>query len=387
MLRATLILTLACLIIFGSLLILAYGQGFAIRAATVPTGSLIMVKSGSCPAGFSEDGSFDGVTVLGTRAFHGNVGTTGGSDDITPAGTVAAPILTMNSYTPGGSVAAPTFTGTSAQATSAVSAGTPAGSNGSAAFTPSGTIAWPVGVPAFSGNAGTVPAQIFTGSSGTVPAQTISWPAGVPTAANESAHTHSVTAAGTNGSVTITPLGTNAASATSGNCAATNVAIGTSTLSACKATAPNLTVTAQTFTGSSTTVGAQTFTGSAVTSGAGSAHTHTLAWPVGVPTNGTAAFTPAGTNGTAAFTPAGTNAWPAGVPSFSGSGGTVPAQTFTGSALGTHSHTLTPGGTNSAPAFTGTPATPTGSNSTPAFTGSSFDNRSAFIRVIFCTAN
>jgi microcystin-dependent protein len=33
--------------------------------------------------------------------------------------------------------------------------------------------------------------------------------------------------------------------------------------------------------------------------------------------------------------------------------GTVTAPTFTGSALGTHQHTLTPTGTNSAPAFTG----------------------------------
>jgi hypothetical protein len=148
---------------------------------------------------------------------------------------------------------------------------------------------------------------------------------------------------------------------------------------------PAGTNSAPTFTGSSTTVGAQTFTGSAVTSGAGSAHTHTLSWPAGVPTNGTVSFTPAGTNGTASFTPAGSNAWPAGVPAFSGGAGTVPAQTFTGSALGTHSHTLTPGGTNSAPAFTGNAAVLTGSNSAPAFTGNSMDNRSSFRKVIFCS--
>ena len=65
--------------------------------------------------------------------------------------------------------------------------------------------------------------------------------------------------------------------------------------------------------------------------------------------------------------------------------GSVPGQTFTGSALGTHSHTLTPAGTNSAPGFTGTPATLTGSNSVPGFTGTQFDNRSSFRRVIFCS--
>ena len=47
-----------------------------------------------------------------------------------------------------------------------------------------------------------------------------------------------------------TPAGTNGASATSGNCAATNILAGTGSGTACKAAAPNLTVTAQTFTGS-----------------------------------------------------------------------------------------------------------------------------------------
>ncbi len=115
-------------------------------------------------------------------------------------------------------------------------------------------IAWPVGVPTFTGSAGTVPAQTFTGSSAT----------------------SSAVSAGT-------PAGTNGASGTSGNCAATNIAAGTGSTTACKATAPNLTVTAQTFTGSAL-----------------STHTHTV--------------TATGTNGTAAFTPAGTVAWPGGVP-------------------------------------------------------------------------
>ncbi len=94
-----------------------------------------------------------------------------------------------------------------------------------------------------------------------------------------SANTSAVTAG--------TPAGTNAASATTGNCAATNLAIGTGAATSCKATAPNLTVS---------------------------------------------------------------------------------AQTFTGSALGTHLHAVTATGTINTPTFTGTPA----------------DNRSAFIKVIFC---
>jgi hypothetical protein len=48
---------------------------------------------------------------------------------------------------------------------------------------------------------------------------------------------------------------------------------------------------------------------------------------------------------------------------------TVPAETFTGSALGTHSHTLTPAGTVSQPTFT----------------GNAIDPRPAFLKVIFCS--
>jgi hypothetical protein len=180
-------------------------------------------------------------------------------------------------------------------------------------------------------------------------------------------------------------------------------------------------------------------------------------------TGGANTITPAGSNATANFTPAGTVA----APVFTGSAGTVPAETiswpagvptFSGSALGTHTHTVTPTGTNGtasvgttsgslagsstgafskignvspgssftvpAETFTGTqdttsavsagtpagtvawPAgvptnatasfTPIGTNSAPAFigaqgtipaetwTGNSFDNRSAFVKVIFC---
>lgn len=165
---------------------------------------MISLSLSSCPPGFTENTSFDGVYLLGTTHAHGDVGTTGGSNT-----------------------------------TSSVSAGTPAGTNS---------------------------APTFTGSQGT---------------------TSSVSGG--------TPAGTNAASATSGNCAATNIAAGTGSTTACKATAPNLTVTAQTFTGSSL-----------------AGHTHTL-------------------------TPAGTNSAP----------------TFTGSALSGHTHTITP----------------------------------SFIKVIFCSAN
>ena len=146
-------------------------------------------------------------------------------------------------------------------------------------------------------------------------------------------------------------------------------------------------------------------------------------------TSAVSAGTPAGTNGTAAFTPAGTVA----APTFTGASDTTSAVsagtpagvnsstnttnklvtassgvslTFVGSALATHTHTVTPTGTNSAPAFTGSlgsvPAetftgsalaththtlTPTGTVSQPTLTMNAFDPHPAFTKVIFCSKN
>ena len=197
----------------------------------MPVGAIMLFDSGPCPDGWSEKANAGSYLLL-TQNTNGDVNTTGGS----------------LSYTPAGTNAAPSFTGTANQATSAVSAGTPAGSNATSTVTPGGTIAWPAGVPAFTGNA--------------------------------------VTAASTNSGTKL--------------------------------------VTGNTSSGVS---------------------------PV--------------------TTATGTIAWPAGVPAFTGSSSTVGAQTFTGAALGTHTHTLTPAGTVSAPAFTGAAAT----------------IQPAFLKVIACKKN
>lgn len=141
---------------------------------------------------------------------------------------------------------------------------------GSTSYTPTGAVA----APTFTGSAGTVPAPTFTGNAGTVPA---------PTFTGNSATTSDVSAG--------TPAGTNSTSATTGNCAATNIAAGTGSTTACKATAPNLSVSKQTFTGSAL-----------------GTHNHTV---TAAGTNSTVSFTPAGTNSTVSFTPAGTNSAPA----------------------------------------------------------------------------
>ncbi len=260
-------------------------------ASGVPSGLVGMVVSGSCPSGYSEVTALDANMPEGTLSAHGDIGGTGGANTITP--TVAS--LTA---------AAQTFTGSSAT-TSAVSAGTPAGTNGTVTG-PAQTISYPVNVP-------TIAAGVFT-------QPTISWPAGVPTS----------------GAIAIGTF-VNVATATTGNSAATNIAAGTGSLTAAKATAPNLTVPAEGHSGSLTPP--------------------TISWPAGVPTNASGAFSE------------GAISWPVNPPTNATS--TIPAETFTGSVLATHTHTLTATGTNGTSSVTGTL--------------SSFDNRSAFVKVIFCS--
>ena len=250
-----------------------------------------------------------GFYILATTAAAGDVGTTSAeSVSLTAAAqtftgaSTTVPAETVNSLT----AAAQAFTGTASISTSSDSAGTPAGTNTLGAFT-EGAISYPVNVP--------------TQVAGSFTQPTIAWPSAP------------------------TNVPTNAATATSGNCAATNVAIGTGATNACKATAPNLTVPAE-----------------------------TISWPAKVPVASSGAFTQ------------GAISWPANPPTIAAGSFTQP--TFTGSALGTHSHTLTPAGTNGTSAVTGTlnstTVTPLGANGTSAVTGTV---TTAYIKLIPCSKN
>lgn len=224
------------------------GSAIVVPAASgsVPSGAIVWLASGSCPTGYTEQSALDGKMVRGTLTANGDVGGTGGSDTYTPAGTNSAPTFTGNSVT-----------------SSAVSAGTPAGTNSTGTVTATGTIAWPAGVPTFTGSAlGThahelpwqIPStttirQIAVGTFGTgtsraatavsaagtsnttsaavalsqavsagTPAGTVAWPAGVPTFTGSSAttsaetftgsalgtHTHTTTATGSVSAPTFT---------------------------------------------------------------------------------------------------------------------------------------------------------------------------------------
>lgn len=59
--------------------------------AGVPQSAILMMISGACPTGYTEVSALNGKTLLGTLDANANVGTTGGSDTITPAGTNSTP--------------------------------------------------------------------------------------------------------------------------------------------------------------------------------------------------------------------------------------------------------------------------------------------------------
>lgn len=53
------------------------------EGASLPAGAVVLIVSGSCPSGFVEESSLNGKFVLGTVGANADIGTTGGSNDIT----------------------------------------------------------------------------------------------------------------------------------------------------------------------------------------------------------------------------------------------------------------------------------------------------------------
>ena len=186
----------------------------------VPTGAIVFIKAGACPTGYEEDTDINGKTVVGTLVANGNVGGTGGADNVTPTGTNGAA----------------TFTGT--------------------AWTPP-AIAWPAGVPTHSGTTAT-----FAGTQTTTivnHTHTLATGTGATGNFSQVIGTIDTSSGGTGGSPTQSALATVTGNPVAGG-AANYTPAGT------------ITVTSQ----------------------------GTIAWPAGVPTNGT--YTPAGTNSAATFT-------------------------------------------------------------------------------------
>lgn len=130
-------------------------------SALVPSGMISFVNSGSCPSGWTEV-NLGANYILATLAANGDVGTTGGSNSYTPAGTVSAPTFTGNAGTTGATTIA--FTGTKM---STSSSGTAAVTNvGGTTIT---TAAQNLGSHTHSFTpAGSVSAPTFTGTPATL---------------------------------------------------------------------------------------------------------------------------------------------------------------------------------------------------------------------------
>ena len=390
--------------------------------ASVPSGAIVMIASGSCPGGFTENDSFNASMALGTEATNGDAGTTGGSNTVTPTGSNAVAV-----FTPVGTVAAPVFTGDS-NMTSSVSAGTPAGSNSGGSFAEGaisggaftegaisgggfaegaisggsfaeGAISWPVGVPtnasgafsegaisagSFSEGAISWPAGVPTNASGSFGEGAISYPVNVPafTGAALAGHTHTLTPTGTNGTAAWTIVTGGYAAST------THYSPDSFGGSALASGTTSITVPAEVFTGAldtSSSVSGGTPSGTIAwpanppTIASGTFVQPTISWPVGVPTIASGTFTqPAIAAGT--FTQP-TISWPVGVPTIASGTFTQPAiaaGTFTQPviAAGTFTQPVIAAGTFTQPTFSGNAlaghvhtVTSTGTNSVPAFTG------------------
>lgn len=226
------------------------------------------------------------------------------------------------------------------------------GTGGADAITPAGSNS----APAFTGNAvasNSVTAGTPAGSN-SAPALTMN--AYTPAGTNA---TSTVTPLGSNSTSTVTPLGSNGAPAFTGT--SSTVVVNHVHVQSVNSAS----------TGPNTGYGYDASTNTSVASGYSTAN----------PTGGAASYTPAGT---------------VAAPAFAGSSSTVAAQTFTGAAstVSAQPFTGTPAtltGSVAAPSFTGSElaahqhtTTATGTVAAPAFTGTQFDNRGAFVKVIFC---
>ena len=156
--------------LFGlALMALVWHSGDLQNGPNFPNGAIYISTVATCAPGYSEVTALNGKTLFGTIAANGDVGGTGGNDNITPAGTNSAPAFTGTAFSgvinhthttgvtwnvQGGTTAATTgthvmtstATGGSARAPTAgdaitVSTNNPAG--GVASITPAGTVAAP----------------------------------------------------------------------------------------------------------------------------------------------------------------------------------------------------------------------------------------------------
>ena len=78
--------------------------------ATIPSGMITFIRSGSCPVGWTEQIDMAGYMFLATNTTNADMNTTGGNDTYTPLGTVSQPTFTGTPATLTGNVSNATLT-------------------------------------------------------------------------------------------------------------------------------------------------------------------------------------------------------------------------------------------------------------------------------------
>lgn len=91
----------------------AVGGGSSSGSDPVPTGAILLMATGTCPASYVEETSLDGKMPIGTLVANGDLGATGGADSLTPAGSINAQTFTgtLASLTHSGANVTSAFTG------------------------------------------------------------------------------------------------------------------------------------------------------------------------------------------------------------------------------------------------------------------------------------
>lgn len=322
----------------------------------LPSGAIILITSGTCPAGTTEAVELAGYTLVGTLATHSDINTTGGNDNITPAGTFAGDALAAHAHTTlaSGSVDAHSHT-TLANGT--------VGSHSHTTLA-AGSNAWPAGVPTFSGTS-------LAGHSHTILAADAGGHTHLTLARDAGGHAHTTWAKDLGGHAHELPF-TNPSAGAFGHIATATFGTGTSRANTASITMTNNTASFGVLLSQSV---APTYTASASSSNA-------PVYQASASASNGPVYLASASSSNSGGTPAGTIAWPVNAPAFTASASASSSNIPTWTGLASASSSNTAGFTATASASSSnTGGTPSGT-----FSGTQFDNRQAFNRVIFCKA-
>lgn len=326
-----------------------------------PIGSIYISSRSTSPAvllGFGTWTALEAQFLVGVKAGDPDfgAGASGGATGVAAVGSVSKPTFVGDNYTPSGTNSTVNFT---PSGTIDMTLYIPKGTNSTSSFTASGSVSFPVTVPTFAGTAVQATSSVnwptgvatFAGTaSGATVSASVNWPTGVPSFAGV-VHRHELPIIHTDNTVLrFLPTGTFGAGAVS---RVPDVRVTVTSVLVADVTNSGVVMLSNTATAS----GVISWPASVPQAIGSSSAAGIISWPASVP------------QAIASSSAAGIITWPSGVPSFTGFAGTIPAQTFGGTA-GSGSAVFTGIATVLAAAtFTGVAKAATGTVSQPTFAG------------------